>query len=219
VVVGNSVHLDDFRVLNVSRSTPDEPLRMRYVGGLHLGRPDVVHTIAMALDGRTSHGRAWVLELFVPPADIEIARGLERNLVSVRYGGTLSPNQVAQTLVDADALAFVESPLANISRFTRLSVSTKVPQYLASGRPVLVVGPEDQGSVKTLVRSGAAHFAGDGHDRVALDRALSGVEDSQLMSMQGLSPETAAWIQERFGLEPSRERLRLALMESAWGST
>ena len=56
-------------------------------------------------------------------------------------------------LRSATALLFVESLQPEIAAFTRLSVSTKVPQYLAARRPIVAVGPRGQASIGELAEN------------------------------------------------------------------
>jgi hypothetical protein len=41
---------------------------------------------------------------------------------------------------------------------TRLSISTKIPEYLASGKPILAVGPDDISSIRYLKRLGISYI-------------------------------------------------------------
>jgi len=214
VVVGNSADPGAYQELLPNSGDRHAPRSLRYVGGLHLGRADVLRTLAGALESREPFGAPWALELFVPASDVALASSLEKELGPVRFGATLPPDRVPEVLASADVLVFVESAEPNISSFTRLSVSTKVPQYLASGRPILVVGPDDQASVNELLRSGACAFGGGGNDISRMCRAIDEVERSPLRAGP-MSPEHMAWVAERFGLEPTRRRLREALSTAA----
>ena len=214
VVVGNSVDLGAYQELLRNSGDRITPRSMRYVGGLHLGRADVLRTLARALESRQPIGAPWALELFVPASDASLGSSLEKELGPVRFGGSLAPGRVPEVLASADALLFLESAEPHISSFTRLSVSTKVPQYLASGRPILVVGPDDQASVNELMRSGAGAFGGGGGDITRMCRAIDELERSPRRAGP-VSPEQVAWVAERFGLEPTRRRLREALSSAA----
>jgi glycosyltransferase involved in cell wall biosynthesis len=69
--------------------------------------------------------------------------------------GTLAASDVQATLATADVLVHVESFDEDIARFTRLSLSTKLPEYLASGRPLLGIGPQALASMKYIRECGA----------------------------------------------------------------
>lgn len=215
-VVGNSVDVDQYRRLRSAVQPNEGGPCLRYVGGLHLGRDQVVRTVASALEQVRCDGRPWVLELFVPPADAPLADAMERNFAVVRHRGSRTPEEVPEELVRATALLFLESTKPEIAEFTRLSVSTKVPQYLAAGRPLLIIGPEDQGSVRTLRRSPLAEYATNVDDESEILGALC-----RLGALVGAVPHSAAdadWVASEFGTATTRERLRKAIEASVAGS-
>ncbi len=217
VVVGNGVDVGEYTLLRTRRPTGATSTKtMRYVGGLHLGRADVVRTVGEALGARAESAGRWILELYVPPSDAERAKHLESTVTSIVHGGSTPPAEVPALLVAADALLFLESSMENIARFTRLSVSTKVPQYLAAGRPTLVLGPADQGSVRTLMRAGTtAVFAGSGGDRGEVARAVDSIDGLLGEGRPGVDP---AWVSENFGVQATRARLHDALERAANGT-
>lgn len=161
IAVGNSVDVADYSFdLDRHDMRAAEQQELVYVGGLHLGRADVLIELARVMRD-TVMGR-WTLVAHTPAVDAE--RFLPRHLPSnLRWGGEIDPGDVPRKLVEADALLFVESEKPSISRFTQFSVSTKVPQYLAANRPIIVVGPPGQASVEEFRAHGA-------HVRVARSR-------------------------------------------------
>jgi hypothetical protein len=213
VVVGNSVDFDAFEGLRVS-SAPSTGVRtIRYIGGLHLGRVGVLRSVGHALNSQAPRTNPWRLRISVPQVDIGLAQELEAEIPAIQVGDTLRPDEVPAALVNSEALLFVESADTNIARFTRLSVSTKVPEYLAARRPVLVVGPVDQASVRALMRSGAAHYAGPGHVRAQLDRGLESLTGA--LDSEGTEPIILDSIRHEFGTAPTQDRLRTALLQAA----
>jgi hypothetical protein len=68
----------------------------------------------------------------------------------VRYGGFVDSSAVAGILADADvnliAVSFSEEPA--VRDLVRTSIFTKTIDYMASGRPVLVVAPRDSAEVE-----------------------------------------------------------------------
>jgi hypothetical protein len=213
VTVGNSVDLDDYsRAVHIpAHQGPN--LIMRYVGGLHLGRDQVLSVLAEILDGESFSDRQWTLELFVPELDSGRAGRLAERFHSVVHCGSLAPSEVPGSLVTADALVFLESELPGITNFTRLSVSTKVPQYLASSRPLLVLGPPDQASVRTLLRSSLSEYSGSFPTPEALRTSLERL--TRAAKAVGGSPGQPAWVVAEFGEQATQERLRSGLARAA----
>jgi hypothetical protein len=214
VTVGNSVDLDDYIRAGQGAAHHGPELVMRYVGGLHLGRDQVLSVLAEVLDGESLDDRKWTLELFVPDHDRGRAGRMAERFRSVVHGGSLAPSEVPGRLVTADALVFLESELPGITNFTRLSVSTKVPQYLASGRPLLVMGPPDQASVRTLTRSSLSVYSGSSPTPEALRTSLERLTALAAKTL-GASPGQPAWLLAEFGEQATQERLRTALARAA----
>ena len=214
VTVGNSVDPDDYSCAGQAPAHSRSKLVMRYAGGLHLGRDQVLSVLAEVLDGESFGDRTWTLELFVPEHDRGRAGRMAGGSRSVVYSGSLAPSEVPGTLVTADALVFLESELPGITNFTRLSVSTKVPQYLASGRPLLVMGPPDQASVRTLMRSSLSVYSGSSPRREAL-RATMERMTALAAKTGGASPGQPAWLLAEFGEQATQERLRAGLAQAA----
>ena len=216
-VVGNSVDFEAF-ARSWRPSAPDAASRtLSYVGGLHLGRGGVLRDVGTALAAQKRPGEpVWSLRLMVPPADLAAAEQLAAEVSTIEVAGSLPPNQVPGALVASDALLFVESSDPHVARFTRLSVSTKVPEYLAARRPVLVVGPEAQASVRALVRSGPASYGGGGSDAARLADAW---QRTARASLEGTAEAPLATsVREEFGQEATRARLRAALVDAAGAS-
>jgi hypothetical protein len=214
VTVGNSVDPDDYSRSDHVRADQGPDLVMRYVGGLHLGRDQVLSVLAEVLDGASLGERKWTLELFVPDHDRGRAGRMAERFRSVVYGGNLAPSEVPGKLVTADALVFLESELPGITNFTRLSVSTKVPQYLASGRPVLVMGPPDQASVRTFRRSSLSVYSGCSPSSEALRASLERLTALAVKTVAAL-PCHPDWLLAEFGEQATQERLRAALARAA----
>jgi hypothetical protein len=67
---------------------------------------------------------------------------------SMEFKGCLNAAEVEQVIGQSDILVHVESMDRLSRRLTRLSVSTKIPQYLASGKCLLAVGPPEVASMR-----------------------------------------------------------------------
>jgi hypothetical protein len=69
---------------------------------------------------------------------------------NIVYMGGVSGNELEKRKSEADILLHVESDDEFSKSITRLSISTKIPEYLAVGRPVLAFGPSEVASMRLL---------------------------------------------------------------------
>jgi glycosyltransferase involved in cell wall biosynthesis len=192
------------------RLTGGSALELLYVGGLHLGRWDSLLLVGRALArvGTRAH-----LTVYAPPSDIDGAV-IPRELAGVvRVGGTLEPTEVQARLRDADAFVHVESFDESASRYTRLSLSTKVPQYLAAGRPILAVGPEPLASMHVVRASGGGLVVTDPTIEAAEHAIRLLASDPGLRKAMGARGR--AYATENFSAAVVRQRLARALMVAA----
>ena len=134
----------------------ERAVRFVYVGGLHLGRWGQLLEIADAL--KEFPGPA-ALTVFAPEAhlrDCPVPEPLRSTLV---IGGSWTPDAAVAAMRQADVLVHVESFDEQTLSYTRLSMSTKVSQYLGSGRPILGFGPARQASMAHIRAVGAGIVA------------------------------------------------------------
>lgn len=195
VVVGNCVDPAEYEPRDAGPR--DGPRELVYVGGLHLGRADVLREVARALDGMAE---PWRLVVHAPARDVPL---LGRDLPGcLTVGRELALDEVPARLCSASALLFVESLRPEIAAFTRLSVSTKVPQYLAARRPIVAVGPLGQASVEEIADGAATALVVHGTGAAELRAVAEFLRD---LSVSGplrakALPEAfeAALVQRRF---------------------
>ncbi|MFC0096748.1 glycosyl transferase family 1 [Micromonospora marina] len=148
-------------------------LRLSYVGGLHLDRWAVLRQVGLALGELPADLPRPRLTVHAPEADLVHYRDRFADCPQVDLGESLSGAEVTRALAWADVLVHVESFRAELRRYTRFSLSTKIPQYLAAGRPVLAYGPGEIASMRHLDAAGAAMVVGvesRGELRHALER-------------------------------------------------
>ncbi|MCX6624335.1 MAG: hypothetical protein NTY38_25390, partial [Acidobacteria bacterium] len=69
---------------------------------------------------------------------------------ALEFRGGLDAAGVRQVIEESDILVHVESMNRVSRKLTRLSLSTKIPQYLASGRCILAVGPAEVASIRYI---------------------------------------------------------------------
>lgn len=147
-----------------------DPLKLLYAGSFHSNRWRVLADVVRSIQELRSKGVAVELRIFGPePAPEE--RDAMHQPPAATYLGLKPPSELVEEIAGSDVLLHVESDDPESIAVTRLSISTKIPEYLASGRPILAVGPPDVASIAYL-RDANAALVTDPHDVGRLRRAL-----------------------------------------------
>jgi glycosyltransferase involved in cell wall biosynthesis len=130
------------------------PVRLAFMGGLHLGRMALLEDFEAALRVLRLEGRDVDFQVFAPLRDLPALRARYGGDSPIQICGTLPFQEIPNALAQANVLVHLESFEPHFRRYTLLSLSTKIPQYLAAGRPVLVYGPPDIGSSRYILETG-----------------------------------------------------------------
>jgi len=120
----------------------NQDLQLTYIGGLHLDRWKMLLRLAKLLTRGTIH--VYSIER---PSDEILLKFRNHNIL---YIGAVRGHDLIKTILASDVLLHVESDDVYNSSLTKLSVSTKIPEYLMSGRLVVGFGPEGVASMKVL---------------------------------------------------------------------
>lgn len=123
-----------------------------YAGGLHYNRYKTLHLLAQALKkhNNNSTDKKAFLEIYsTNPPEQSIKNLLNINGVS-KFCGSLNQNELKDKLNLTDIPVHVESFDQKSIESTRLSISTKIPEYLSLAKPVLAIGPRNVASMEYL---------------------------------------------------------------------
>lgn len=113
-----------------------------YFGGLHLSRWKMIIKLAQSL----SVGSINVYSIEKPSHKVLC----EFKKVNIKFKGSVEGAELKKAILSSDVLLHVESDDPYNRTLTKLSVSTKIPEYLMSGRLVLGFGPTEVASMKIL---------------------------------------------------------------------
>lgn len=129
----------------------NEDLIMVYAGGLHYNRWKVLSIIADKLKIiNLSSKTQCKLKIFSSQSiSADIIDKIAVKDTSMFCGG-VSASQIAELYANSDILLHVESFDKKSIASTKYSFSTKIPEYLSSGKCVLAVGPSEIASMKYL---------------------------------------------------------------------
>ncbi len=135
-----------------SKLTREEDIILVYAGGLHFKRYMTLNLLAKAIEYYNSKTK-------VNKAFLKIYSGTEpenyiRTYLDIegasKFCGSLSQEELKVVLNQCDIPVHVESFDSKSIESTRLSISTKIPEYLSLEKPVLAIGPNEVASMKYL---------------------------------------------------------------------
>lgn len=172
---------------------PSRVVRFAYIGGLHLNRWRALWDVVVALQRLRNSGADVTIEIYAPEKDVLTYRDILGQHDVVAILATLKPSEVEGKLAVMDVLVHVESFFEEDSARTRLSISTKIPQYMASGKAILAYGPSDLASLGYIKRNRVGVvFTDEGNVPGLAGIARELVESRQLREILGRAGRAAA---------------------------
>lgn len=129
--------------------------RLLYGGGINIDRFHVLREIGEEVIKLKKRG--YLIDFFVygNVRNLAILDGLAHS-PGIYYGGILSENELNSEIRKSDVLVHVESFKKKFIAKTKRALSTKIPEYLASGRLILAIGPAGIEGIQYLERNEAA---------------------------------------------------------------
>ena len=155
----NAIDVQEYIGRSNEINTNNESIRLAYFGGLHLNRWQTLLAIAESIEKINTEKHINM--------SINIYTGtiLDGNIIQkfaqyscVRFKGTVTEKEIIDEMQKFELLIHVESFDKQMISKTRLSISTKIPEYLASGRVILGVGPNELSSIKYLNSLGCTYI-------------------------------------------------------------
>ena len=144
----NSVNVENVE----EKKTLNSPIIFSYLGNLHSNRWKSLSEIGEALHEIEKKNGGIKCYLDVYSASLLEDRMIEAfdAIDNIRFKGAVSASEVHKIQVSSDVLVHVESFDVRSANSTRLSLSTKIPEYMSSGVPIFAYGPEQIASMKYL---------------------------------------------------------------------
>ena len=155
------------------------PIKMVYTGKLIIGRWNSLAAIAEAFERINQNGIKIVLDIYTTDSlTDEQNKLLNRNGCSVK--GALTLKQVKMVQKEADILVFVESLEKKFRDTARLSFSTKITDYLRSGKCIFAIGDKNIAPIDYFNRYDSAVTA-TSYEQI-LEKLIELVEDPGVVS-------------------------------------
>ena len=120
------------------------PLKFVYTGGLIIGRGKTLSVVADAINQINNKFGENKAELYVysqtAPTE-EVLRHINNG--ASHFCGSVPHQEIQGILQDADVVVFAEALHGKEANIAKLSFSTKITDYLASGKCILAIGKKD----------------------------------------------------------------------------
>lgn len=124
-----------------------------YAGGLHLGRWKTLLLLSQAIESKNINAE---IKIFTSEENrLKYQNEFSKN--SVLFSNYVSQDELNLEYSLADVLLHVESFDDKDLQFTKYSLSTKIPEYLCSGKLILAVGNSELASIKYFKDNNAGY--------------------------------------------------------------
>lgn len=148
----------------------DEPhvgVQLVYAGGLHLNRYKSLLDIANAIESCALEFHDGIeLTIYTDTKSYSLYKNLFDNCRHVLFHENVSHDQIVDVYKSADALIHIESFDTQQRDFIRYSLSTKISEYLATEKPILLYAPSDIFVSEYLSRNEAAIIISKSEDLI-----------------------------------------------------
>ena len=180
-----------------------------YLGDLGFGRCRQLSDIADALRECAGPGIPEFLDVYSAETDPENLKPVQTN-PAIRFHGFVSGEKVPGIIRNAKAVIHTESFDPVIREQIRYSLSTKIPDCLASGTGLLAYGPAEAASIDYLIRNDAAFTATSPEElRNVLPRLFT--DDAEYRRITG---NAMALARKNHRPETTRETVRKTLADA-----
>ena len=155
VILSKSI---DFTNLKYIDKQLNNPLKIVYTGNMLIGRDKTIKEVADAVREINTNGTKISFHIYThtPPNEKLLKKIVSNDVV---YHGKIDKRQIKAIQDDADILLFVES-LTKKDRFkARMSFSTKLVDYFASGKCIFAIGDKNIAPIMYLKNHDAAIIA------------------------------------------------------------
>lgn len=146
----------DFTNSHFKEVSVSKPINMVYAGNLIYGRLSTLERLVTSLDDINKQTKQIILSIYtgtVIPEDIRNKMTRNGNVI---FHEPVPYKQVAEIIQESDVVLFAETFEKKKRNLARLSFSTKLTDYLAGGKCLLAIGPDDIAPMDYLISNDAA---------------------------------------------------------------
>ena len=172
----------DYNNLKRQEQTLHTPVKLIYMGQIIYGRD---YTLAILLKELSAINASAIRVEFSIYTNNHVSNTL-RELIARCNGVTLENavpyNEVLGVIKNNDVLLFMESLSPKYNRDARLSFSTKITDYLSSGKCIFAIGPDDSAPMEYFKDENCAVIA---HNREEIVKGINLICDRHILEEYG----------------------------------
>lgn len=188
-------------------------IKFLYAGNLGLNRWKTLEKVGKALDElKKENSIDCFFEIYSiekPEKNIMKAINIEGTM---RYMGKLSSEELLKKRNCSDVLVHVESFDKKNIYITRLSISTKIPEYLAAKRCILAIGPKEIASIKYIMDNNVGITITDMNKKNMKEKLLQIITNQKLRLEY--SKRTQNLLKERHDSEKNKNNVQGEIMRA-----
>lgn len=145
-LIGKGVKPEQVKDINYDISN-DKEVSFVYTGNIGTGRYELLSKIGRTLDDEMPSAKLKIYS--ATPLTEEMKKSFSL-CKSIRFMGAVSSTEVLKIQQQADFLIHVESFSKEGISSAKMSFSTKIIDYMLSGKPIFAVGPSEVNSIEVL---------------------------------------------------------------------
>lgn len=127
-------------LLNAPVIVNNRDINITYTGGMHLNRWKTLLKVETCICSLLEKGIPTMLRIYTTDKDREKYEGLF-NKSTTKFMEFLPHDKVQEAYHQADILLHIEAFHPKIINYTKYSISTKIPEYMSAGKPILCFAP------------------------------------------------------------------------------
>lgn len=147
-VLINGIDVDKYKLFEPKKFDTQKDFYISYIGGLHYNRWKTILKLA-SITKKISDFNIHLRIFSITRPSEKIMDLFEKN--DIKYCGSLSPDEVTIEMMNSHCLLHVESFEESAINYTKYSISTKIPECMASRRGLLAIGPSNIASIRLLL--------------------------------------------------------------------
>lgn len=203
----NSVH-----VLPYQKKEESQTIIISYFGGLHLNRDNAILRLGKLLELKDVELRIY--------SNSEISSKLlnQFKLANIKYMGPVFGEDLKNAILSSNYLLHVESDDPFIKSITKLSISTKIPEYISFGRTVIGFGPPDLASMEFLKEYNIGYYLNIEDDDFKLKKDLANIINDKELSTN-LAVNGYNFAKEKFNNKIVTDNFKFILNKYLYGDS